>query len=60
MEMAATVMQRHRIRAAILVLAALLLLSACATLNEAECQTVNWRDLGQRNGQEGKASSYVV
>ena len=37
-----------------------LALSACATLNEAECETTNWRDLGQRNGQEGRASSYIV
>ncbi len=37
-----------------------LILSACATLNEAECETSNWRDLGQRNGQDGRASSYVI
>ncbi|WP_419910475.1 DUF2799 domain-containing protein [Hoeflea sp.] len=49
-----------RLSAAIWFLAVPLALSACATLNEAECQTANWRDLGQRNGQEGRASSYVV
>ncbi|MEP3276090.1 MAG: DUF2799 domain-containing protein [Stappiaceae bacterium] len=37
-----------------------LLLSACVTLNESECETANWRDLGQRNGQSGRAASYVV
>lgn len=37
-----------------------LVVSACATLNEAECETSNWRDLGQRNGQDGRASSYII
>lgn len=37
-----------------------LLLSACATLNEAECETANWRDLGQRNGQSGRPASYIA
>ena len=53
-------MQTHWLKAAALVLVAPLVLAACATLNEAQCQTENWRDLGQRSGQEGRASSYVV
>lgn len=35
------------------------LLSACQTLNEAECETSNWRDLGERNGKQGKTSSFI-
>ena len=53
-------MRPKRLSAAIWILAVPLALSACATLNEAECQTANWRDLGQRNGQQGRASSYIV
>jgi hypothetical protein len=34
-------------------------LSSCATLDQAECQTVNWADLGQRDGQQGRAFSYI-
>lgn len=35
-------------------------LSACQTLNEAECETSNWRDLGQKNGRQGKTSSFIA
>ncbi len=58
--MTATATQAFRLKAATLALVVPLLISACATLDEAECQTANWRDLGQRNGQEGRASSFVV
>ncbi|MCP4316822.1 MAG: DUF2799 domain-containing protein [Hyphomicrobiales bacterium] len=53
-------MRSSKLCAATIILIVPLALSACATLNEAECQTANWRDLGQRNGQQGKASSYIV
>lgn len=53
-------MTANGLRAAALLLIFPLALSACATLNEAECETTNWRDLGERNGQEGKASSFIV
>ncbi|MEX3008165.1 DUF2799 domain-containing protein [Hoeflea sp. TYP-13] len=53
-------MRSTRLSAATSILIIPLVLSACATLNEAECQTANWRDLGQRDGQQGRASSYIV
>lgn len=53
-------MRSSSLKAATVILLMPLLLTACATLNEAECQTSNWRDLGQRNGQQGKASSFIV
>ncbi len=53
-------MQPRWINLSIMVLALPLILSACATLDESQCQTTNWRDLGQRNGQQGRASSYVA
>ena len=40
-------------------LACMLSLSACATLNESECETVNWSDLGRSDGAAGQSSSYV-
>jgi hypothetical protein len=53
-------MPTDRLRTVAAILIVPLMLSACATLNEAECETANWRDLGQRNGQEGRASSYIA
>jgi len=53
-------MRSAGLKIATIILLGPLALSACATLNEAECETSNWRDLGQRNGQSGRASSYVV
>jgi hypothetical protein len=32
-----------------------LLLSGCATLDEGQCRTVNWYQLGERDGAEGQA-----
>ena len=37
-----------------------LVVSACATLNESECVSVNWTDLGSRDGQAGRPSLYVA
>lgn len=34
-------------------------LSACATLDEEECQSVSWAQLGQTDGAAGHPSSYV-
>ncbi|MCY6381441.1 DUF2799 domain-containing protein [Hoeflea prorocentri] len=53
-------MRSSALKLAALMLVLPLALSACATLNEAECETTNWRDLGERNGQQGKASSFIV
>lgn len=39
---------------------ALLALSACATLNESECQTVNWQQLGDNDGSQGHASTRIA
>lgn len=53
-------MQPGWINLSIILLGLPLILSACTTLDESQCQTTNWRDLGQRNGQQGRASSYVA
>ncbi|WP_367715245.1 DUF2799 domain-containing protein [Nitratireductor sp. GISD-1A_MAKvit] len=37
----------------------MLAMSACATLNESECETVNWGDLGRGDGAAGRSVSYV-
>lgn len=34
-------------------------LTTCATLDEEECQTVDWRQLGQVDGAAGRSSGYV-
>jgi hypothetical protein len=39
--------------------AALLALTSCATLNQSECQSVDWRTLGQQDGAAGRPMSYV-
>lgn len=36
-----------------------MVLSACATLNEDECLTANWQQLGQSDGMAGRPSNYV-
>ena len=36
-----------------------LVLTSCATLNEEECITTNWRDLGVTDGQAGRPQTYV-
>ncbi|CAN0653354.1 DUF2799 domain-containing protein [Nitratireductor aquimarinus] len=40
-------------------LVAVLSLSACATLNETQCETVNWSDLGRSDGAAGRSTSYI-
>ena len=37
-----------------LCIAMLGVLNGCATLNESECRTTNWRDLGERDGRNGR------
>lgn len=36
---------------------AAVLLAGCATLSEEQCRAVNWRELGERDGAQGYASS---
>lgn len=36
------------------------LLAGCATLNQAECRSANWYDLGVANAAYGKKASYVA
>jgi len=59
-EMAATATRNSQLRAVTLILVVPLWITACATLNEAQCETANWQDLGQRNGQQGRPASYVA
>ncbi|WP_295811846.1 DUF2799 domain-containing protein [uncultured Nitratireductor sp.] len=40
-------------------LAFMLSLSACATLNESECESVNWSELGRNDGAAGRNISHV-
>lgn len=51
-------MQKKLIAA--LVLLVPLAFSGCATLNEDECNIVDWYDLGNRDGQAGRNSSYIA
>jgi hypothetical protein len=39
--------------------AGLIALSACATLDEDQCRTVDWSQLGYDDGQAGRNSSYI-
>lgn len=39
--------------------AAMVALSSCATLNEEQCQVVDWEQLGQTDGAQGQRSAYV-
>lgn len=41
-------------------LGAVLVLSACATLNEDECKTVDWRQLGDIDGSQGHQSTRIA
>lgn len=34
-------------------------LASCATLNKEECQTVDWLDLGRKDGAEGRPASHI-
>ncbi|QBK30254.1 DUF2799 domain-containing protein [Roseitalea porphyridii] len=40
--------------------AAALALSSCATLNEEQCQVVDWQQLGQSDGAQGQPSTYIA
>jgi hypothetical protein len=42
------------------VVAASLATVSCQTLNQAECQTAGWYELGQRDGVEGRAVTHVA
>jgi len=44
----------------VLVIGAGLLLPACATISEEECQAGNWADLGYRDGVNGKARDRIA
>lgn len=39
--------------------AALMALASCATLNEEQCASVEWRELGRQDGIAGRNSSYL-
>lgn len=39
---------------------ALMALSSCATLNEDECNVVDWQSLGMTNGAQGQPSTYIA
>lgn len=43
----------------LITLAGLLILAGCATLNEDECRTANWHDLGVRDGRAGEPASRI-
>lgn len=38
----------------------LIVLSACATLNEDECRTANWQDIGRHDGRAGYTSARLA
>lgn len=40
-------------------MACLVLLSGCATLNEKECRSANWHQLGVRDGQQGETADLL-
>lgn len=43
----------------LLVAGVILLLQACATLTQSECETADWRGIGFEDGAEGRLVSYV-
>lgn len=43
----------------LLVIAAFFILSACATLNEAECNNADWQIIGLEDGSKGRAVTYI-
>lgn len=49
-----------KVGAGLSVLGGIWLLSACATLNEQECQTVDWQALGDRDGVSGFAQTRLA
>lgn len=50
------VMSVGRVAAALIAFSAL---ASCATLNEEECQSTNWLQLGQKDGMAGQPADYV-
>jgi len=44
----------------LLLLAPLLLLSACATLSEDQCRAGNWYEIGKNDGADGRQSSFLA
>lgn len=51
-----TIRSFGRATAAIIAFSAL---ASCATLNEEECQTANWLELGRKDGIEGRPASHI-
>ena len=47
------------VKAVAVAAAALMVLASCATLNEDQCRTVQWFDLGQQDGAAGRAGNHV-
>lgn len=41
------------------ILSALVVLTSCATLNEDQCRTVQWFDLGQQDGAAGRGEGHI-
>ena len=50
----------YKLIATAVVLGGGLYLSACATLNESECQTVDWRQLGDSDGSQGHGQTRIA
>jgi hypothetical protein len=44
----------------VIVSALLLGMAGCASISEEECLQGNWLEIGQRDGQTGKSSSYIL
>lgn len=47
------------LRTVVAMLVALVALTSCATLNEEECRSVDWAQLGQQDGASGKSGSHI-
>ncbi len=43
----------------VLTLLALSMLAACASLSEDECRAGNWREIGQKDGADGRTADYI-
>lgn len=50
----------YKLLATAVVLGGGLYLSACATLNESECQTVDWKQLGDSDGAQGHGQTRIA
>ena len=50
----------YKLLATAVVLGGGLYLSACATLNESECQTVDWKQLGDSDGSQGHGQTRIA